>query len=142
MSDLEKQTWTPGPEEGEADEILKTIVQWRRWAYTWSGSAFVGDDEVENEAEHRSQLYSDLCLLGTHMTWMHDEVVKLRSERASSPNMVAALREAERFMEYFAGETDNTFHGSGTPQTCLAMIRSVLSRVARAKAQVTPEQKS
>lgn len=40
--------------------------------------------------------------------------------------MVAALREAERFMAYFAGETDNYFEGSGSPKACLAQIRAAL----------------
>jgi hypothetical protein len=39
----------------------------------------------------------------------------------------AALREAERFMAFFAGETDNHFTGPGTPQTCLATIREALA---------------
>ena len=37
-----------------------------------------------------------------------------------------ALREAERFMSYFAGET-NTFVGPGTPATCLSLIREALN---------------
>lgn len=40
----------------------------------------------------------------------------------------AALVEAERFMAYFAGETD-TFVGPGTPKTCLAEIRAALGHV-------------
>lgn len=41
----------------------------------------------------------------------------------------SALRDAERFMAYFAGETGGSFVGPGTPQTCLAEIRSVLPAV-------------
>lgn len=37
-----------------------------------------------------------------------------------------ALKEAERFMAYFAGETNNEFVGSGTPASCLAVIREAL----------------
>lgn len=37
-----------------------------------------------------------------------------------------ALREAERFMSYFAGET-NAFVGPGTPTTCLDQIRKALA---------------
>ena len=36
-----------------------------------------------------------------------------------------ALREAERFMSYFSGETD-TFVGPGTPAECLAQIRAAM----------------
>ena len=39
-----------------------------------------------------------------------------------------ALREAERFMSYFADETGNTFVGPGTPKTCLDMIRAALAQ--------------
>lgn len=40
----------------------------------------------------------------------------------------SALKEAERFMAYFAGETDRTFEGPGTPTSCLAVIRAALSQ--------------
>ena len=39
----------------------------------------------------------------------------------------AALREAERFVSYLANETDGIFAGSGTPTTCLVMIRAALA---------------
>jgi hypothetical protein len=39
----------------------------------------------------------------------------------------AALREAERFVSYLANETDGCFAGSGTPATCLVMIRAALA---------------
>ena len=47
--------------------------------------------------------------------------------RDAAPAMQAALREAERFMAYFAGET-NGFAGGGTPNSCLAMIRDALKQ--------------
>jgi hypothetical protein len=37
------------------------------------------------------------------------------------------LKEAERFMTYFAGETGGTFVGPGTPQSCLQQIRATLA---------------
>ena len=40
----------------------------------------------------------------------------------------AALREAERFVSYLANETDGIFVGSGTPATCLVMIRAALNQ--------------
>lgn len=40
-----------------------------------------------------------------------------------------ALKEAERFMSYFANETDGHFSGPGTPTSCLAQIRSALGDV-------------
>lgn len=42
------------------------------------------------------------------------------------------LREAERFMSYFANETGGHFSGPGTPTTCLAQIRAVLGAVGNA----------
>ena len=46
----------------------------------------------------------------------------------AAPTMAEALREAERFMAYFAGETDRTFEGPGTPRSCLAMIREAIGK--------------
>lgn len=40
--------------------------------------------------------------------------------------MLSALIEAERFMAYFAGETDGVFVGPGTPEKCLAQIREAI----------------
>ena len=48
------------------------------------------------------------------------------SQQPSTIKMRSALLEAERFMEYFAGETDGHFAGPGTPASCLALIRSAL----------------
>ena len=42
--------------------------------------------------------------------------------------LIAALRDAERFMEYFTGDTRNSFVGPGTPRTCLEKIRAALNK--------------
>ena len=47
---------------------------------------------------------------------------------AAAPDMAEALAEAERFMAYFSGETDRAFIGSGTPSTCLSVIRAALAK--------------
>lgn len=47
------------------------------------------------------------------------------------PELVNALREAERFMAYFANETGGHFVGPGTPTTCLAQIRAALKTADR-----------
>lgn len=52
-----------------------------------------------------------------------------------APRLTAALKEAERFLEYFAGETGGTFVGPGTPQSCLATVREAI-----AASEVTAEQ--
>ncbi len=49
--------------------------------------------------------------------------------------LIRALTEAERFMAYFANETDGHFVGPGTPTTCLAEIRSALAGCAHPPAQ-------
>ena len=46
---------------------------------------------------------------------------------AAAPEMVNALREAERYMIYFSGE-DLTFVGPGMPADCLRLIRAALSK--------------
>ena len=52
----------------------------------------------------------------------------LSALRASSPaDVLAALVEARRFIEYFAGETDGMFVGPGTPKSCLAQIDAALA---------------
>ncbi|WP_119920304.1 hypothetical protein [Mesorhizobium sp. DCY119] len=49
---------------------------------------------------------------------------------------IDALREAERFLAYFAGETGGSFEGPGTPKTALAKVREAL-RTQPAEAGVT-----
>lgn len=46
----------------------------------------------------------------------------------SHDEMLAALKDAKRFIEYFAGETNNTFVGEGTPKTCLAGVRAAIAK--------------
>lgn len=41
--------------------------EWFRVVRTWSGSAFLAGEKVADEAEHKSQLYSDLCSLGNYL---------------------------------------------------------------------------
>ena len=50
------------------------------------------------------------------------EITRLREENARKD---AALREAARFLDYFANER-TTFVGPGTPKSCLAQITAVL----------------
>lgn len=51
-----------------------------------------------------------------------------RAKTIYAPVLTSALREAERFMAYYAGETDGMFEGSGTPKSCLQTIREALER--------------
>ncbi len=43
------------------------------------------------------------------------------------PELVEALREAERYMVYFSGE-DLTFVGPGMPADCLGVIRAAIAK--------------
>jgi hypothetical protein len=46
--------------------------EWYRWAREWSGSAFLAGEPMSATMalDHKSQLYSDLCRLGsTFMAW-------------------------------------------------------------------------
>lgn len=46
-----------------------------------------------------------------------------RAAETRLAELARALEEAERFMAYFAGETDGVFVGPGTPKSCLQVIR-------------------
>lgn len=46
---------------------------------------------------------------------------------ATGPEMHAALKEAERFLDYFANER-TSFAGGGTPKSALATVRAALSK--------------
>jgi len=61
----------------------------------------------------------------THYEAAAKAVLALSASRNEA--LEAALREAERFVSYLANETDGHFVGSGTPTTCLVMIRAALA---------------
>lgn len=46
---------------------------------------------------------------------------------AAAPDLLAALTEAERFLDYFT-EGRTFFPGGGTPKTCLAGIRAAIAK--------------
>ena len=54
-------------------------------------------------------------------------LIRADMQSARIAALEAALREAEGFMAYFAGETGGSFSGSGTPQSCLVTIRAALA---------------
>ena len=62
----------------------------------------------------------------THYEAAAKAVLALSASRNEA--LEAALREAERFVAYLANETDGHFVGSGTPATCLVMIRAALNQ--------------
>lgn len=86
-----------------------------------------GPWEMDDEGD-RFCIYANNRLMAEVLTDKVDDAHLI----AAAPEMDDALAEAERFMAYFAGETD-TFVGPGTPKTCLEQIRAV-----RRKARGTP----
>ena len=73
----------------EAVEMIATADQWAKKAFDWSGSAFIADeqplDDGMSEADHKAALYTDLCHLGHHMSWLGDQ---LRALHAAPPAAV------------------------------------------------------
>lgn len=55
-------------------------------------------------------------------------VVSQHAATSLHAELVAALEESRRFMEYFAGETGGHFVGPGTPKSCLQQIDSTLQK--------------
>ena len=51
----------------------------------------------------------------------------IRRSQVRTAMLEMTLQECERFMAYFANETDGHFSGPGTPATCLQQIRDVLA---------------
>ena len=47
---------------------------------------------------------------------------------AAAPDLLAALKEAERYLEYLGGETAGQFFGPGMPSEALAMTRAAVSK--------------
>lgn len=63
---------------------------------------------------------------------LNSRVMELLREREA---LLKALKEAERFMTYFAGEQPYHFVGPGTPTSCLAQIRDAIAVVEQPKVQ-------
>jgi hypothetical protein len=59
-------------------EALATVEEWQKWALTWAGSAFLSGETISpddmTETEYKSELYSGMCKLSNHMTWLRDEI--------------------------------------------------------------------
>ena len=62
-------------------------------------------------------------------SYQHDlELAILRHFEARTVAQQEALKEAERFLEYFTSEGPRSFVGPGTPKSCLAAIRAALGK--------------
>lgn len=83
---------------------------------------------TEQKTEHGSKIS-----LGFPICKMHEAVgdeaastvAELMNNGEHATGLVEALKEAERFMTYFA-EGHLSFEGPGTPLSCLAQIRAAL----------------
>lgn len=88
-------------------EALATIKQWHDWAFKWSGTAFIADEalplDAMTDAEHKAELYSDLCKLGNHMAWLHDQVAALSGAPAGWRTMESAPKDKHILLDI--GET-------------------------------------
>ncbi|WP_441235615.1 hypothetical protein [Bradyrhizobium sp. 930_D9_N1_4] len=85
-------------------------------------------NEVERAANRIRDEKPDLSGELDRMTTSRDYHIRVGDKLAERINvLVPALKEAERFMAYFAGETGGTFVGPGTPQSCLEQIRASLA---------------
>jgi len=95
--------------------------------------------ELARMTEHRDKLLRRIEVLEPYVEAFRREEKRaddlardlddLRAALAARiEKLEAALREAERFISYLANETDGIFVGSGTPATCLVMIRAALNQ--------------
>ena len=95
---------------------------------------------VDNQVTHESLLlkWAD-CLQIPSGTFVNDdlrdaaaEISRLRREKAE---LVGALKEAERYLEYLGGETAGTFVGRGMPADALAQARAALRSATETKGE-------
>lgn len=68
----------PSLDDTAIAEILDTIERAQKSIYGWAGTAFVAGEELPadgmSEEEHKGELYSELCRLGSTMQWLHERL--------------------------------------------------------------------
>ena len=97
---------------------IAVLAAVRHCANSWEGSArLLGNVRASDIARACSEAIAALNQQHQPVSEAADRIEALE----------AALREAERFVAYLANETDGVFAGSGTPTTCLVMIRAALA---------------
>lgn len=103
---------------GRSDLVDKGLCErWNGWNWlTKAGVQFAVDVMLLERRKDR------------HLDERSAAVHAMRHPEEAYGTYIAALKDAERFMAYFAGETGGTFVGPGTPTTCLAKIRAALPR--------------
>jgi hypothetical protein len=98
------------------DEKMTLIERFRNptWVHGFAGSAVLDTEATVNDLQSAAECIEFLESTETN------KILKL----------TMALREAERFMAYFSGETDGYFVGDGMPRKCLDEIRTALQHVS------------
>lgn len=120
-------------------EILEAVEEWRKWAFEWSGSAFVSgekitDPDAMSEAEHKTELYSGLCKLGNHMCWLAEAIAAFSRV---GPVAVKLLDESWEGLDCYCGGGWKVGHADGCPEGA-DLATSVATAVMR---WVTPHLK-
>ncbi len=60
------------------EEVIIELKEAERKIFSWSGSSFVANElEGAEDADCKSELYSDLCKLGNVMSWLQTQVIAL-----------------------------------------------------------------
>jgi hypothetical protein len=80
-------------------------------------------------AAERDDRLSTGALYGKLADALEQEIGNWKRRNRDACELAKALKEAERFMTYFAGEQPYHFVGPGTPTSCLTQIRDALRLV-------------
>lgn len=71
----------PSPRAQALEEILREVDEVERKAFAWSGSAFLNNElEGAEDADCKTELYSELCGIGNTMHWLRTKIRALSSQ--------------------------------------------------------------
>lgn len=111
----------------QAGEFSETVYRASLYAKGLRG------DDIDHIVRRQMEIYSNMKndpILSTSVEELRRTInaqkVELASRNLRITGLEETLKDAERFMSYFAGETGGHFVGDGTPTTCLAKIRRML----------------
>jgi hypothetical protein len=122
-----------------ADRDTMVVADYQRWIDLYEPEVTIIEHNIPVKAG-RLNIVDELrneAIFDPVRQMAADEIERLRIQNAALLKVINdklaiidiqrdALSEAERFMAYFANETDGRFIGTGTPTTCLAQIRAAL----------------
>lgn len=119
-----KRSWSP-PETHERSADMYWCTTHNRWR--WRDHPHFVDEFWTPSSERHLIPTRWMPIPVPPQPYEDDGLIVAHHARLTNARLAEqALREAERFMAYFAGETGNTFVGPGTPKTCLELIRNAL----------------